>query len=91
MTDQPDPTTVQSMEAAAQNANLPETSGDLEARQPVAGDVPDRADDVVAWLEEATDVGQAAARADLAEAAENDRPGDNRVSVMSAIEAARTR
>lgn len=52
--------------------------------------VPDNASDVVAWLQEdgvAPD--QLRARADLAQEAEDNRTGDNRVSVTDAIEAAR--
>lgn len=54
--------------------------------------VPDAASDVVAWLEEA-DLApdQLRVRADLAEQAEENRTGDNRVTVADAIEAARAR
>lgn len=96
MTDQPvDPATAESMANAADNANLPTTSGDLQpqaADQPVETieDVPDQAADVVTWLQEAPTPGVAAARADLAEQAENDRSGDNRTTVTDAINAARS-
>ena len=85
-----DPTTAASLEAAQRNAGgVPTTSGDLA---PDASGFPDsdRADDIVAWLtEDGLDAGTRAARADMAEQHENDRSGDNRATVMAAIDSSR--
>jgi hypothetical protein len=51
--------------------------------------VPDHAADVVTWLEEAPDNAEATRRANLAEAVENARTGDNRSTVEDAIASAR--
>jgi hypothetical protein len=90
MTDQPvDPTTARSMATAAENANLPQTSGDYAPRTETLEDVPDKAEDVVTWIQDAADPTQATARADLAEQAENSRTGGPRISVQNAIDAVR--
>jgi hypothetical protein len=101
MSDQPlDPTPMsdESRANALRNAGITPTSEDFDqAPQATAddadpdpdGEVPDHAADVVTWLEEAPDNAEATRRANLAEAVENARTGDNRSTVEDAIASAR--